>query len=194
MRIRAFTAAALACVVLAGLTAAADDSIYHLSGVFKDQTGTDVRLDVERGHPVLMSMFYASCTDTCPLLIAELHRIEVSLPPGLRGDVRIVLVSVDPQRDTPAALQKLVDRHRVDQARWRFLTGPDAAVREVAAVLGVRFRRLSTGVINHSSVIAVLDRDGAIDTRIEGITPGDPKLLARVTDALKALAVRRATK
>lgn len=194
MRIRAFTAAALACVVLAGLTAAADDSIYHLSGVFKDQTGTDVRLDVERGHPVLMSMFYASCTDTCPLLIAELHRIEVSLPPGLRGDVRIVLVSVDPQRDTPAALQKLADRHRVDQARWRFLTGPDAAVREVAAVLGVRFRRLSTGVINHSSVIAVLDRDGAIDTRIEGITPGDPKLLARVTDALKALAVRRATK
>ncbi len=194
MRIRAFTAAALACVVLAGLTAAADDSIYHLSGVFKDQTGTDVRLDVERGHPVLMSMFYASCTDTCPLLIAELHRIEASLPPGLRGDVRIVLVSVDPQRDTPAALQKLADRHRVDQARWRFLTGPDAAVREVAAVLGVRFRRLSTGVINHSSVIAVLDRDGAIDTRIEGITPGDPKLLARVTDALKALAVRRATK
>jgi protein SCO1/2 len=64
------------------------------------------------------------------------------------------------------------------------LTGADDTVREVAAVLGVKFRRLSSGAINHSSVIAVLDRQGILRGRIDGVTPGDPRLLARVTAAL----------
>ena len=194
MTMRTLISAVLACVVLSGLAAAGDDSIYQLTGTFKDQTGREVRLDVERGHPVLMSMFYASCTETCPVLIAELHRIEASLSPEFRDDLRVVLVSLDPERDTPAALQMLAERHRVDPVRWRFLTGPDATVREVAALLGVRFRRLSTGMINHSSVIVVLDRSGAAATRIEGIAPGDPKLLARVTAALKQAAARRSAR
>ena len=66
----------VATLVLAGLTAAADDSIYHLSGAFKDQTGTDVRLDVERGHPVLMSMFYIG---------GELAQSRLGLPKSLTG-------------------------------------------------------------------------------------------------------------
>lgn len=185
MNVRAAVVAVafVAFVSISG-TAAADDSIYQLTGAFQDQTGKTVRLSVGRGHPVLMSMFYASCTDTCPLLIAELHRIEASLSPASRADVRVLLVSLDPARDTPAALRKLAESHGVDSTRWQFLTGPDDAVREVAAVLGVKFRRLSTGVINHSSVIAVLDRRGVIKSRSDGITPGDPKLMARVTDAL----------
>jgi protein SCO1/2 len=132
-----------------------------------------------------MSMFYASCSDACPLLIAELRRIEASLPAALRADVRVVLVSLDPERDTPAALRRLAESHHLDSARWRLLTGGDETVREVAGVLGVKFRRLSTGMINHSSVIAVLDRHGVVRSRIEGITPGDPKLVARVTAALE---------
>ena len=167
-----------------------DGSLYQLTGTLQDQTGADVRLDVHRGHPVLMSMFYASCTDACPLLIAELRRIESSLSPALRADVRVLLVSLDPAHDTPAALQRVAEKHRLEAAGWLLLTGTDDSVREVAAVLGVKFRRLSTGVINHSSVIAVLDRRGVIESRIDGITPGDPKLLARVTDALGRAASR----
>ena len=52
-------------------------------------------------------------------------------------------------------------------------------------MLGVKFRRLSKSTINHSSVLAVLSRDGKIEARIDGITPGDPKTLARVTEALR---------
>jgi protein SCO1/2 len=173
------TALALSASAMAG------DSIYDVSGAFKDQTGKDVRLGVERGRPVIMSMFYSSCPDACPMLLGELHRIEAALPASLRDEVRVVLVSLDPERDTPATLAKFAEGHHVHGTRWRFLTGPDSAVREVAAVLGIKFRRLSTGRIDHSSVIVVLDREGAIATRIEGITPGDPKVVARVTDALK---------
>jgi cytochrome oxidase Cu insertion factor (SCO1/SenC/PrrC family) len=48
------------------------DSIYELSAVLVDQGGTRVGLDLFRGHPVLISMFYASCGDACPLLVAEI--------------------------------------------------------------------------------------------------------------------------
>jgi protein SCO1/2 len=164
------------------------DSIYQLTGAFQDQEGRAVRLDVHRGHPVLISMFFASCTDACPLLIAELLRVEASLPPKLRADARVVLVSFDPVHDTPPVLLRLAETHRLDTGRWRLLTGADDAVREVAAVLGVKFRRLSSGAFNHSSVIAVLDRRGAVVSRIDGITPGDPKTVARVTAALERAA------
>jgi protein SCO1 len=166
------------------------DSVYQLTDAFQDQRGAEARLDVFRGHPVLMSMFYASCTDTCPLLIAELHRIEASLAPALRADLRVILVSLDPARDTPSALGRLADTHRIDAARWRLLRGTDDSVRDVAAVLGVKFRRLSKGTIDHSTVIAVLDRRGVVESRIEGITPGDPRRLARVTEALARVSGR----
>ena len=171
--------------------AAPANSVYQLTGVFTDQGGAAVRLDVHRGQPVLMSMFYGSCPDACPLLIAELRRIEASLSPALRANLRVVLVSLDPERDTPAALRQLAERHDLDRARWRLLTGSDESVREVAAVLGVKFRRLSRGVINHSSVIVVLDGRGVVQGRIDGVTPGDPNVVGRVIASLERMGASR---
>lgn len=211
MNVRAFAAAAFTALVFFGdllggtheraaggasdkaPSITPDDSVYQLTGLFKDQTGIEAHLDTARGHPMLMSMFYTSCTDACPLLIAELRRIEATLSPALREDVRVVLVSLDPERDTPSAIRRLADSHRLDGARWRLLTGTDDTIREVAAVLGVKFRRLSNGMINHSSVVAVLDRRGVIQSRTEGITPGDPKLVARLRAALERAASRPRT-
>ena len=155
-------------------------SIYQLAGRFVDQAGTRVGLDVARGHPVLVTMIYASCPDACPRLIADVRRIEAAVPAGIREDLHVVLVSVDPERDTPTVLRSLAAAHGVG-GRWHFLTGSEDGAREVAAVLGVKYRRLSTGAINHSSVITLLDRAGVIDSRLEGIAQPIDALVARVT-------------
>jgi protein SCO1/2 len=186
----------LTVLALAGLLLAAappkageaprGESIYQMAARFVDQTGVPAGLDAGRGHPVLMSMFYASCRDACPLLIADIRRVEASLPARVRADLRVVLVTLDPSHDTPAALQALATAHGVDGARWRFLTGSDDAVREVAAVLGVKYRRLSTGVINHASIITLLDRAGVVDTRVEGLGQPPTDLVQRL------LAIARA--
>ncbi len=154
-------------------------SIYQLAGRFVDQAGTPVGIDVARGHPVIISMIYASCPDACPRLIADIRRIEAAVPAGIREDLRVVVVSFDPERDTPTVLRSLGAAHGVG-ARWHFLTGSDDGAREVAAVLGVKYRRLSTGAINHSSVITLLDRAGVIDSRLEGIAQPIDALVARV--------------
>jgi protein SCO1/2 len=145
------------------------DSIYELAESLVDQDGRKVGLDLFRGHPVLISMFYSTCRDACPLLIADLRRIERELPASTRADLRVVLVSIDPGHDTPEALRALARAHGLDTSRWRLLGAPDDTVREVAAVLGIRYRRLPDGSFNHSSVITLLDRSGVILARVEGL-------------------------
>ena len=145
------------------------DSIYALSASLVDQRGRQVGLDVFRGHRVLISMFYATCPDACPLLIADLQRIERELPLRVRADLRIVLVSLDPGRDTPEALRALAQARHVDESRWRLLRAPEDTVREIAALLGVKYRRLPDGNFNHSSIITLLDPDGVVAVRDEAI-------------------------
>ena len=163
-----------------GAAPSRSQSVYEVSAALVDQHAQPVGLDVFRGHPVLISMFYASCPDACPLLIADLQRIEMELPPNARADLRVVLVSLDPGRDTPEALQALARAHGVDESRWRFLRAPDDSVREIAAVLGIKYRRLPDGNFNHSSIITLLDRAGVIETRVEGIGQPHAELLKRL--------------
>ena len=155
--------------------ARAGQSLYQLDGRFVDQAGAPAGIDVARGHPVIITMMYASCPDACPRLIADIRRIEAAVPAGAREALHVVLVSVDPGHDTPAVLRSLAAAHGVG-ARWHFLTGSD----DLAGVLGVKYRRLSTGAINHSSVITLLDRAGVIDSRLEGIAQPIDALVARV--------------
>jgi protein SCO1/2 len=155
--------------------AAADDSVYLLGGAFENQEGEIVRLEHFAGRPVLIAMFYATCPHACPMLIADLKRIEQALPPEVRERLQVVLVTFDPARDTPEKMKALLEAHRVDASRWSMLRTDPAKVRELAAVLGIRYRFAKNGAIHHSSVIALLDEGGAIVERIEGLRqPVDP--------------------
>jgi protein SCO1/2 len=145
------------------------DSIYELPASLVDQDGRPVGLDLFRGHPVLITMFYTSCRDACPMLVADLKRFERELSPRGRADLRIVLVSLDAERDTPEALRRLAAAHDLDTARWRLLRASEDTVREIAAVLGIHYRRLPDGTFNHSSVITLVDARGVALARVEGL-------------------------
>lgn len=157
-------------------------SVYQLDTRFTDPDGKPVRLKDFRGQPVLLTMFYGTCPMACPLLMSRIKRVEATLPPEARARVRVVLVSLDPERDTPEFLRKLTQAHGVDAARWRMLVTSEDGVREVAAVLGIRYRPVREGGMNHSSVITLLDRDGVIDTRVEGPDAATDTLAARLAE------------
>lgn len=156
------------------------DSIYVLGTRLLDQTGADVPLDVFRGHPVLAAMFYGTCPAACPTLTRDLKGIEGQLTTEERADVRVLMISFDPGRDTPAALQALADKHNVDTTRWKFATSSESGVRELSAVLGVQYRKIDNGEYSHSTKIVLLDRDGAIVTALEGLRQPPDDLLAKL--------------
>lgn len=156
-------------------------SIYPLKVSLVDHAGSTIGLDVWKGKVVLISMFYTSCPHACPTLIAHLKQVEAALSPAARSETRILLVSFDPEHDTLDVLRAMPSKHQVDSTRWSFATAKDETIREVAAVLGIKYRQ-ADGSFNHSSVITLLDREGKIDMRSDGLEDATTALAARITE------------
>lgn len=143
-------------------------SIYDLSISLTDETGARRALDTFRGHPVLITMFYGSCPIACPILTSDLKRIERQIPEPLRSDVRILMVSFDAKRDTPAALAQLKQERGLTSGRWTLASASENDARELAGVLDIKYRQVEGGAFYHSSVITLLDRQGRPQARLEG--------------------------
>lgn len=160
------------------------DSVYQLPLVLTDQAGRAADWRTRRGTPQVVAMFYTSCQYICPLIVDSGKAVEKSLTPAQRDRVRILLISMDPKRDTPAALQHIVDKRKLDTARWTLASPPQGDVRAVAGVLGVRFRELADGEFNHTSALLLLDADGRILARTEQVgSKPDPDFIAAVRKA-----------
>ncbi|HVY32240.1 MAG TPA: SCO family protein [Polyangiaceae bacterium] len=142
-------------------------SIYDLRVPLLDETGAVRPLDTFRGHPVLITMFYGSCPVACPILTSDLKRLEQQIPEAIRSDVRILMVSFDPERDTPAALTQLKQERGLN-SHWTLASTGDDAARELAGVLDIKYRKVDGGAFYHTSVIVLLDRQGRPQVRLEG--------------------------
>jgi protein SCO1/2 len=157
-------------------------SIYHLSAALTDQSGRSIGLDVHRGQPVLVTMFYASCPMTCPLLIDTLHAIERALPPQRRSEVRVLMISIDPARDTPEQLLALARARRLDLSRWTLARAEPDDVRKIAALLRTQYRQLPDGNFNHSNVISLLSAQGEILLQSSVLGKADEALVEKLTE------------
>jgi protein SCO1/2 len=157
-------------------------SLYHLDAALTDQSGAARGLDVYRGHPVLVTMFYASCQATCPLIVDTLRATERELTAQQRASLRVLMISIDPERDSPAALNKLAQERHIDTARWTLTHADAATVRNIAALLNVQYRQLPSGEFNHSTVIALLSPRGEIEASSSTLGHADPALLAKLRD------------
>ncbi len=137
-------------------------SIYPLDVALLDQNGAAIGADIFRGQRVVISMFFGACPAACPLLVTHIKRLEASLTAEERANLRVLLVSFDAERDTPAALTDLASAHKVDAARWRFASATDQQARVLGNALGISFRKIEGGMFAHDSVITVLDEQGRI--------------------------------
>jgi protein SCO1/2 len=157
-----------------GEPAAGDASIYTLGSTWTDQTGREVELGELAGRPRVVALLYTRCTFSCPRIMARMKHLEARA-----GDeVGFVVVSLDPDRDTPERLAEFAGDMRLDPERWTLLTGPAARVREISVLLGVPYRTLPDGEVAHANVLTLLDEEGVIVERVEGLD-GDLEPLAR---------------
>lgn len=182
---RLLMACAFSCVLLPLGAVAADapplpgDSVYQLALPLTDQHGRTRDWRTLRGKPRLVSMFYTSCQYICPLIVDSGKAVEHALTPEQRDRLGIVLISMDPARDDPAALAEVARTRRLDPARWLLASPPPGQVRAVAGVLGIRYRALADGEFNHTSELVLLDADGRIVARTDQVgTRPDPAFVA----------------
>jgi protein SCO1/2 len=156
-------------------------SLYHLDAAWTDHRGEDLRLADLRGHPVIVTMIYASCETACPILVRDVARIFEALPSDARQAARVLVVSFDPERDAPERLATYVGEHDLAHPQWRFAVGRPHATRALAALLGVRYRPAGDGMFSHTNLIGVLGPDGRIVHSAEGLgLPVEPTVDAVV--------------
>ena len=160
------------------------DSVYQLELPLTGQDGRTRDWETLRGKPRLVSMFYTSCQYICPLIVDSGKAIERELTPAQRDRLGIVLISMDPARDDPAALQAVATKRKLDGDRWWLAAPRESDVRSVAGVLGIRYRKLADGEFNHTSALVLLDAEGRIVARTDQVgTRPDPAFVA----AMRAL-------
>ncbi len=157
-------------------------SLLELDFPLTDRDGRTRHLSEFAGQPMVVSMVYTSCKSVCPRITADLKALDRALPAELRARTRFVLFSLDPARDTPAAMTAFVREHGLDE-HWTLLAASEDDMRTIAAVLGVRFRPDADGEIAHSAVIAVTDDHGVLRHRQVGVGQDAAALVAAVRSA-----------
>lgn len=155
---------ALALLGLVAMTRADTpaDSLYQLNMNVLTQDGKQAGLDLYRGHPLIISMFYGTCPATCPLLITAIQGYEKTLDDKSLAGLRVLMVSFDPKRDKPKLLADIARQHRVDTQRWMFSVAGEQDARKLAALLGIQYRQLPDGDFQHTARITLVDADGRI--------------------------------
>lgn len=146
-----------------------------------DQDGAKVRFrtDVIGDRIVVMDFVYTSCTTVCPVLSAVFARLQDRLGERLGRGVRLVSVSLDPARDTPARLKAFAGRYRAG-AEWTWLTGKKDEIEPVLKGLGA----YTPDFASHAPMVLVGDGRTGGWTRFNGF-PDLDRIVAKV-DELRA--------
>lgn len=152
-----------------------------------NHNGEPFRLDALRGSTVLLFFGFANCPDVCPLILGQLQMI-ASLPDKALRDTRMVMISVDGERDTPAALKRYL---KPVSANIIGLTGDPLRVRAIAdqfsAVFFRSMQRDSAGkyLVDHTSQVYLLDRKGRLRTTFFNASVDE------ITDATRRIALEQ---
>ncbi|HET6540302.1 MAG TPA: SCO family protein [Chryseolinea sp.] len=149
-------------------------SLYHLTSQWMTQDGEAVTLQDLKGKVQVLAMVYTTCQYACPRIVADLKDIQSKLQDkGLAEDAHFVLVSIDPKVDTVGRLKKFADDNDMNPAEWTLLTGKESGTLELAALLGVKYKKTSASDYAHSNIITIINPEGEVAYQQVGLG-GDP--------------------
>ncbi|MDN5864876.1 MAG: SCO family protein [Gammaproteobacteria bacterium] len=187
MTFRCCASLVAASLLLAGLAACSGSAQWRttdITGVMPDlaftltsETGATVHADDFRGKVKVLFFGYTHCPDICPITLGHLAAALRTMGADAK-QVRVLFVSVDPKRDTPALLEKYTDAFG---PQFVGLTGTQEQLRELTKRYRVAYSygppdENGNYLVNHGSAIFVFDRQGHV------------RLLMNRSDPTKAIA------
>lgn len=127
-----------------------------------DQDGQPVVIDELKGKWSLLFFGYTFCPDICPTTLAQLRQIKSELPKEAVDKLQVILVSVDPNRDTPQQLKQYLGYFDKD---FKGLTAASVEdLQKLANAVSIPFIPADTSkpnyTVDHSGNLAVIGPDG----------------------------------
>lgn len=130
-----------------------------------DQHGVRTSLADFRGRPAILTFAFGHCSTVCPVVV---HDVRSARSAAKRADVPLLVITLDPWRDTPQHLPMIATAWELGP-RDRVLSGSIDDVERALNALGVERRRDErTGDIEHLSVVMATDARGHVVRRIDG--------------------------
>ena len=181
--LQAFGGRAPATPRLAGAQPIGERSIYALGSLWTTDAGRTLRLAELAGHVQLLAMMFTSCPAVCPMFVREIVGLDRALPAKIRDRLHVVLVSIDPERDTPDVMRRYRGRMGLDRERFALLRGDPGDVRELAQVIGVAYAKTEGADIAHTRLVTVLDPGGEVVHQQTGVHEDQARLMQGIARA-----------
>ena len=160
------------------------ESVYNLTSSWTTQKKENIKLDHFRNKITVAAMVFTHCESACPRIVADMQRIESSLSKTELQQVTFLLISMDPERDTPARLTEFSTDHKLN-ANWTLICSSLDATMEIANVLGVKVKKLEGGGFDHSNIIHVFDQEGVIVNQQNGFAVEQDETLKAIRSLIR---------
>jgi protein SCO1/2 len=135
-----------------------------------NQFGQTTSLAQLKSKVVVLTFLYTNCPDACPLIISHIEQAMTELG-SLADGVALVVITVDPERDTVERLQEFTASLAFD---WQYLTGEPEQVKAVWASYGIYVEKQEEETtaegqshsghqgygVNHTTVVMLIDKEG----------------------------------
>ncbi len=162
-----------------------EESIFNLTSKWKTEENKTIELKNLKGKTLVMVMIYTTCKAACPRLVADMRNIEKQIPKNLKNKVQYVMISIDPETDTPKRLKEFAIENQMDGSEWTFLQGDISSVREFANVLAVKYKQISPMDFSHSNIISVFNPYGELVHQQEGLGVDNKETIAKIIETSK---------
>lgn len=157
-----------------------DQDITRTQNTFLNQDSVKVQFPkIIKDKVTLLAMVYTHCPDICPMTTHNMHLVEQKLPDDLKDKVKFVVISFDPNRDTPSVLKKFAEIRDITFNNWIFLSGNMLNTKEVMLKFDIKTIPTDSsysedGALNYSIIhtdrISLIDQDGKLRSNYKGST------------------------
>jgi protein SCO1 len=123
-----------------------------------DQSGQKVSMADQRGKLVLLTFLYTNCPDVCPLITQNLNQA-LQMLGAKREDVRVLAISVDPEGDTPKAVDAYAKAHHL-LPEFHYLIGTREELTQVWKEYDVAAVASDPELVDHTAYTMLVDENG----------------------------------
>lgn len=161
------------------------ESIYNVNSKWENQDGKNVSFSDFDGKVIVTTMIFTSCKTACPRLVEEIRTISEKVGNADPKDIQYVLISIDPETDTPEVMKTYLQTNKLDNNRWTFIRSDEANTRELANLMAVKYKEISPIEFSHSNIISVYSKKGVLAFQKEGLNEDIHTTVKEVKNQLK---------